>query len=189
MDSVQLAFYSGKGNNPVLAYLVNKLTGDFVHVEIIFRDNDSYYCSSIEQNNTVYFKKKSYGRKDWSYITISNIDTEKVRRMRNYCFKIASCNNGFDLNAMVRSITPFPKQICSGFFCSMYVAEVLQKGGFLAGIISSSVTPSSLFRIVNKEFQKKDLYKSANPYWIESLACGGENKLKLDGFQKNKTTK
>jgi hypothetical protein len=179
-DSLKIAFYSGKGDNFLLAWFVEHLTGKFVHVELLFEnEGNTFYSTSIEQGTCVYFKKKTYGRTNWEYLTITSIDKNKVAEMRNFAFSESQKNKQFDLNTMVRSITPFPKKnskrkLNNKYFCSMYVCEVLKQGGFLDKYVSASVTPTSLYRILLKEFNKNQIYKSASPILENRL---GQNKL------------
>lgn len=169
-EFVKLAFYSGKGDNVLLAWMIKNLTGDHTHVEILFQeglDSENFITSSIEQGRYVYWKRKTFGRKNWEYITVSGLTKNQVQNMRNFCYKESQNNKFFNENGMFRSITPLPKKNYDQkkWFCSEYVTTALQQGGLLENLNPSATTPTSLYNNILKQIPAKHLNKSSNPWY------------------------
>lgn len=181
---VKLAFYSGKGDIIVLANLVKTVSGDFVHVEILFPDEKhGYVAFSIEQNGTVFLRPKTFGRKDWEYVTISGLSSSALKNMKNEAFTIFSLpeeHKQFSMDSMIRSVLPTARKksdYYSGHFCSKLCVQILHKGGLLTNLNPNATTPSSLFRAVHIHIPREQVYKSSSHLFKKRVLENGGLKL------------
>lgn len=177
---VTLAFYSGKGTNPVEARIVRALTGEYTHVEIIFNGREA--CS-INQQTPVYFtNKKEFNRDEWEFLTILDIQAENVAKMRDFCIEQAKNESTFDFDATNRCLTPVPlrKPNSNKWFCSYLICTALQIGKVLPNnVIASATTPSSLYALLYKHVPKNRLIADSNPRYMSRLQRNAASVLDL----------
>jgi hypothetical protein len=188
MPHIKLAFFSGDAAmKPWLAVRILRFLfiGKYSHCEIIFEgDNKTAEASANNANTTsefvtcsvamltdVYFKRKSFNRAEWEFVTIILDDAEKVARIRNFCYNQAQQEKEFNFKGMLRSVTPFPRPTSGDeWFCSELITAALQQGGMLLEKVPSAMTPSSLFRAVLNELPPSStVFKSATPLFLERI--------------------
>jgi hypothetical protein len=150
-DYVTIAFYKGETNDTNLLNILTKhLTGEFVHCEIVFSDSISgnNLSSGIWQNENVFFKKKTFGRRNWLFKKI-RLSKEQVNVMKTYCKNLSENNIGFNLSGFLRAMTAYPRftdEKC--FFCSELIVVCFQKINMMSDLVASTTTPTILFNYV-----------------------------------------
>ena len=127
-NHVIIAFYAGKGDSPIIAKLIKLLSGDFTHVEILFPDVDRKYVATsiVQDEGQIFNRPKSFGRKEWHYLTITSLSDKQMNAMQNFVYEVSHAshpNNFFNFSHMVCSISPFVYKsdkikLKDGWFCS-----------------------------------------------------------------------
>lgn len=175
METVRVAFYRPTDpNEPLINRITSYLTGKFVHVELVFWDDRTKkqnLASSVWQNETVFFKRKTFGRTSWSFKSIQ-LPVKQVAAMKNFCQECATKSIPFNKMGLIRCVTPFPRPTChTTYFCSEYVVVAFQKAGLFKTAIPSIVTPSNLWDMLDKMNQMSD----ASPLMQERINQKGLN--------------
>jgi hypothetical protein len=155
---IWLLFYSPNSGDHWLNRLVAAFDGPFSHVEIAFDEKYGHepwerdmLGSSIYQGETVFLQSKRYSRAGYVPISIE-VTQNQLERIRHYCHCQARQRVGFSAAAMYLSYLPVQlyRDHWGGTFCSKHVTAALQEASVdtVAGLNSSLVTPSSLYRHV-----------------------------------------
>ena len=153
---VLLLFYKPKENDPFMNKLVAHFSPPFCHVELAFPErfgDEPWQCdiygSSIFQDETVFYKKKTYLRDGYVCLTIE-VSRAQQYRIKNYCKQQAAMGVPFNRWAMYGSYLPVFRSE-HGTFCSKYIACALQHGGVVDPAIMdpARTTPSGLYAFLS----------------------------------------
>ena len=152
-ESLIVAFYRPEGQNePLVNRLTALITGQFSHVELLFRDpktGKQNLASSIYQGENVFMRNKTFGRTYWTFKTIQ-ITSNQADSMRTFCAAASQKEIPFNLAGLMRCCSPFPKPTDHlSYFCSEYAICAFQAAGLFLHVIPSVVTPSALFDMIN----------------------------------------
>lgn len=172
-EKVSVAFYKGGGpHEPLMNRLTRWLTGEFVHCEMVFVDEQSpkhNASCSVWAGENVFYKPKTFGRDGWSYLSI-NVPTETATEMRNWCKEQAAKNLPFNKWGFYRALTPFPRYTDGTcWFCSELCTACLQKGGYFETSVPSTMTPTHLWKMMNT----LPVFVGASPVFRERIAQKG----------------
>jgi len=174
-ERVSVSFYRGAENEPFINRLTQRLTGDFVHCELVFNNPEtgSHNLScGVWQNEEVFFRPKTFGRTTWTFRSV-NLPQEKVRAMKAFCRGEAANKKPFNKWGLVRCISPFPKPSDgSSWFCSELAISAFQKAGVLTDVIPSMTTPSDLY-IMLGQMNELDAYQDASPLAAQRIEANG----------------
>lgn len=173
METVQVAFYRPEGSGePLINKVTSWLTGKFVHVELLFVDpttGKQNLASGVWQNETVFFRQKTFGRKTWSFKSIQ-VTKRQAAKMREFCFEAARKNIPFNRMGLLRCCTSFPRatdHTC--YFCSELAVCAFQHAGLYTTAIPSMVTPTALWNLLDAHNQ----HASASPLVNERINRSG----------------
>ena len=181
-EKITLAFYRPTSSDE---HWINKLaqvlSGDFTHVEMVFRDPKSgkhNLASFIYQGETCGFRPKTYGRTSWSFKSIQ-VSADQAKKMREFAKSVADKNIPFNKYGLVRAATPFPRptdHTC--YFCSELVVCTFQTAGLFLTAIPSTVSPTDLWNMVGQ----LNTHQEASPLMNERISKNG---LTFSLHQKN----
>jgi hypothetical protein len=153
-DKVQVyvLFYKPTPTDPWLNRLVSYWDGPFCHCEMAFPERVGeepwdrvVWGSSIYQQETVFFKPKTYRRDGYMSIALE-VTAAQMHRIRSFCRMHSEKGTAFNLRAMYAAYLPFQLIYTEDTFCSKHVAEALQSAGLLGDVNSALMTPSRLYR-------------------------------------------
>ena len=153
-DKVQVyvLFYRPTNTDPLLNRLVAFWDGPFCHCEMAFPERVGeepwdrvVWGSSIYQQETVFFKPKTYKRDGYMSIALE-VTTAQMYRIRAFCRMHADRGTAFNIRAMYAAYLPFQVIHTEETFCSKHVAEALQSAGLLDGLNPALMTPSRLYK-------------------------------------------
>lgn len=145
-SKIRIAFYKASSDEPWINRLTQMLTGDLVHCEIVFSDNNnkSIACS-IYQGETVFMKAKTFGRDSWTFKSIS-LTEKQIQTIKTFCEEQVKKQIPFNKNGLIRCTTPFPRATDGlAWFCSELVVSALQLVDICKDLDPSMTTPSMLF--------------------------------------------
>lgn len=155
METVIAAFYRPEGSNePMINQLTQWLTGKFVHVELLFVDPSTgkqNLASGVWQNETVFFRRKTFGRTSWSFKSVQ-VTRKQATQMREFCAEAAAKKIPFNRMGLLRCCTSFPRttdHTC--YFCSELAVCAFQNAGLYMTAIPSIVTPTHLWELLNNQ--------------------------------------
>ena len=149
-----LLFYKPSCDDPLLNRLVAFFDAPFCHVEIAIpkRVGDEPWdrimmASSIYQNQTVFFKQKTYGRQGYISFAIE-ISVAQLYKIKSFCKHHTERMTPFSLGAMYAAYLPFQIVETDATFCSKHVTQALQYASVsIADNINPSLTtPSNLYK-------------------------------------------
>ena len=147
---LKIAFYKplSDGEEPWINRLTEFVSGKFVHAELVFNDN---YSCSIYQNETVFLKKKSFGRDNWTFKSVP-VSPAQLQQIRVFCEKQQRDKKPFNKTGLILCTTPFPRKTDqSCFFCSELIICAFQNVGLMTELDSSMTTPSDLYNFLNQQ--------------------------------------
>ena len=157
METVTLAFYRPEGQNePWINRAVSWWTGKFVHVEMLFIDPSTgkqNLASGVWQNETVFFKRKTFGRTSWSFKSIK-VTKRQAAAMREFCSRAAAQHIPFNRMGLILCCTSFPRatdHTC--YFCSELAICAFQHAGLYQTAIPGIVTPTALWALLDTQNQ------------------------------------
>ena len=149
-----LLFYKPSSDDPFLNKLVAFFDGPFCHVEIAIpkRVGDQPWdrtmlASSIYQNQTVFFKTKTYEREGYVSFAVE-ISVAQLYKIKSFCKQHTDRGTPFSLSAMYAAYLPFQLVETEATFCSKHVTQALQHAGVsIADSINPALTtPSNLYK-------------------------------------------
>ena len=149
-----LLFYKPSCDDPFLNRLVAYFDAPFCHVEIAIptRVGDDPWdrtmmASSIYQNQTVFFKPKTYDRHGYISFAIE-ISVAQLYKIKSFCKHHTERMTPFSLGAMYAAYLPLQLVETNATFCSKHVTQALQFAAVpLADNINPSLTtPSNLYK-------------------------------------------
>jgi hypothetical protein len=149
-----LLFYKPCSDDPFLNRLVAFFDSPFCHVEMAIpkRIGDEPWdrimmASSIYQNQTVFFKEKTYDRQGYISFAIE-ITVAQLYKIKSFCKQHTDRMTPFSLSAMYAAYLPFQLVETDATFCSKHVTQALQFGGvgLVDNINPSLTTPSNLYK-------------------------------------------
>ena len=172
---VSVAFYRGGDNSakePVLNTMAKLFTGDYVHCEMVFDNPTSgvhNLACSVWQHETVFMKPKTFGRTNWTHITL-NLSDLAGRTMKTFCRE--QIGKPFNTCGFYRCITPFPRSTDGqSWFCSELAITAFQRAGFFPRAIAATCTPTSLFHMLQGD--GFDSHVAGNPLVDNRIKTGG----------------
>lgn len=152
---IYLLFYKPSLQDPFQNQLVARFDGPYCHVEMAFADRcgeepweRELWGTSIYQNETVFFKPKTYKREGYFSISIE-VTLEQMLKIRKYCQSEAKKQVGFSMSAMYAASLSFFQLVHTDLtFCSKHITLALQHGGVMEveGVNASLMSPSKLYR-------------------------------------------
>tara|TARA_B100000787_G_scaffold170251_1_gene165250 strand:- start:6315 stop:6914 length:600 start_codon:yes stop_codon:yes gene_type:complete len=168
-----MAFYRPEGKDePWINTMTSWLTGKFVHVELLFVDpatGKQNLASGVWQNETVFFRRKTFGRTSWSFKSVK-VTKKQAVAMREFCSNAAKANIPFNKSGLLRCCTPFPRPTDhAAYFCSELAVCAFQSAGLYKGTIPSMVTPTALWDMVDDANQ----HATASPLIDERINKSG----------------
>ena len=149
-----LLFYKPSNDDPALNRIVAFFDYPFCHVEIAIpnRTGDAprdrtMLASSIYQNQTVFFKPKTYDREGYISFGIE-ISVAQLYRIKSFCKHHTERKTPFCLHAMYAAYLPFQLIETDATFCSKHVTQALQyaRVPLADGINPALTTPSRLYK-------------------------------------------
>ncbi len=149
-----LLFYKPASDDPFLNRLVAFFDGPFCHVEMAIpkRVGDEPWdrtmlASSIYQNQTVFFKPKTYAREGYVSFAIE-ISVAQLYKIKSFCKHHTDRGTPFSLGAMYAAYLPFQLVETDATFCSKHVTQALQHAGVSVtdSINPALTTPSNLYK-------------------------------------------
>lgn len=164
-SSITLAFLKIQGGTAFFQGFIDKITGKYRHVEIIFTEKEgNFYACSINKITPVYYTKRTFGAPGWEYVRISGLSTEDVAKMDNFCFTESKKSCIFDEAGMFRSASPLPRAARKrSWFCSELVGAALQEGGLLKDLNPSAMTPEAIYNNIYKTVPPCNITKITTP--------------------------
>jgi len=153
---IYLLFYKPTNTDPFQNRLVAFFDGPFSHVEMAIpkRYGDEpwervVWGSSIYQNESVFFKEKTYKREGYISFAIE-VTMVQVQQIISYCRFHAMQETPFSKWAMYAAYFPIQLVHTEATFCSKHVALALQSAGVqeVEGINPALTTPSLLHRLL-----------------------------------------
>lgn len=153
-SQIYLLFYKPCDDDAFQNKLVARFDGPFCHVEMAFPEKygeepweKHIYGSSIYQNESVFYKKKSYKRDGYvSYaIEVSNAQYHKVKL---YCQNEMKAKTPFSRLAMYAAYLPFQIYSTKATFCSKHVSMALQHANIdiVMNVNPNITSPSKLYK-------------------------------------------
>jgi hypothetical protein len=156
---IYLLFYKPTSDDPFQNKIVAHFDGPFCHVELAFPNKcgeepweRTVYGSSIYQDESVFFKPKTYKRDGYVSYAIE-VSTAQYHKIKSYCRDQMQRKVGFSKLAMYASYLPFQIYYNSnGTFCSKHCTSALQHAGveLVATLNPNLTTPSRLYRYLMK---------------------------------------
>jgi hypothetical protein len=103
--------------------------------------------SSIYQNQTVFFKPKTYERDGYVSFSIE-ISVAQLYKIKSFCRHHTETMTPFNVYAMYAAYLPVQILDTNGTFCSKHVTQALQHANvsLVHGINPALTTPSSLYK-------------------------------------------
>lgn len=171
-ERVSVSFYRGSENEPAINRLTQRLTGDFVHCELVFNDPQTgqhNLACGVWQNETVFLRPKTFGRTTWTFRSL-NLPKDSVRKMKAFCKAEAKANKPFNKWGLIRCITPFPKASDGeSWFCSELAISAFQKADLFKDVLPSMATPTDLYSMLGQ----LDAYQDASPLAEQRITAKG----------------
>ena len=162
---IYLLFYKPKRDDPLLNRLVSYFDGPFCHIEMAFPDKwgeqpweREIWGSSIYQNETVFFKPKTYARDGYFSVAIE-VTVPQMYRIKSFCKHQYEQKVAFSPTAMYFAYSPhFQFVHTDKTFCSKHVAAALQYGGVekVMGLNPALMTPSKLHAVFASQTNGRD---------------------------------
>ncbi len=160
-DKVQvyLLFYKPTPTDPLQNRIVSYFDKPFCHVEMAFCDKFGeepwerlVWGSSIYQNETVFYKQKTYKRDGYVSIAIE-VTLPQMQRLRGFCRFHSLRATPFSVPGMYLAYLPVQLLNTEATFCSKFVAMALQYAEVpaLNGINPALTTPSMLHRLLERQ--------------------------------------
>jgi hypothetical protein len=149
-----LLFYKPALDDPFMNRLVAYFDSPFCHVEMAIPMKIGgepwdriMMGSSIYQNQTVFYKQKTYERNGYVSFSIE-ITVSQLYKIRSFCKQQTRMMTPFNKYAMFAAYLPFQLFETEGTFCSKHVTSALQFANvsLADGINPALTTPSSLFK-------------------------------------------
>ena len=144
MPLIHVLFYAPNPDDHFLNHIVTRYDPPYSHCDVQFEDG---MASSVFQYETVYWRKRNFGKPGYKRISLSVSHPDYTNAYR-LCQERAS--QGFAFDAIGMYTLPLPSSMQyerDGFtFCSKHCTEVLQLARVRAvgSLIAKSVTPSAL---------------------------------------------
>jgi hypothetical protein len=151
---VYVLFYRPTALDPMLNRIVAFFDGPFCHCEMAFPERVGeepwdrvVWGSSIYQNETVFFKPKTYRRDGYVSIALE-VTVQQLHRIRNFCRMHAEKQTPFNVHAMYAAYLPVQIVHTEATFCSKYVTMALQSAmvPILENMNPALMTPSRLYQ-------------------------------------------
>jgi hypothetical protein len=187
---VDLMFYKPQPEDHYFNHIVAAMSGPFSHVEIVFpsytrqqqrgklahteADAGSrvLFGSSIFQNQTVFFRPKSYSRAGYTSLGI-RLNRHQHNALLAFCTHAAQAGVRFDGYGMLRAALPlvFAPHDPTKTFCSKYVTDALQYAGVpeASDLDGRTTTPSSLYEHIRSNMKQYSIV-SATPEKMKMLS-------------------
>ena len=152
---ILILFYKPTSTDPLMNRVVAHFSPPFCHVELAFPErygDEPWECdiygSSIFQDETVFFKRKTYARDGYVCLTIEVSHIQQLR-VKHYCRQQSDAGVSFNKWAMYGAYVPIFRSD-HGTFCSKYITNALQYGCILdpSTIDASRTTPSGLHSLL-----------------------------------------
>ena len=153
-SQIYLLFYKPNHEDPIQNRIVAQLDGPFCHVEMAFPEKygeepweKTIYGSSIYQNESVFFKKKSYQREGYVSFAIE-VSNSQYHKIKKFCQDQMNAKIPFSRLAMYAAYLPFQIYYTNATFCSKHVSTALQHANVdIAMNLNPSITsPSKLYK-------------------------------------------
>jgi hypothetical protein len=144
-------FYKPDEHDLLWNRIVTAYDGPFSHCDVQF--NHDQMASSIYMNEQVYFQKRKFSNKNYHPPIYLSVSQEGYNRAYQLCKKRFEEKSQFDMIDQVLTVLGVSLNRNNYTYCSRHCAEVLQAAGVpsLADVDVSSITPSSLHRILQKD--------------------------------------
>ena len=149
-----LLFYKPAPDDPMLNRVVAYFDSPFCHVEMALPMKVGgepwdrvMMGSSIYQNQTVFFKPKTYERDGYVSFSIE-ISVAQLYKIKSFCRHHTETMTPFNVYAMYAAYLPVQILDTNGTFCSKHVTQALQHANvsLVHGINPALTTPSSLYK-------------------------------------------
>jgi hypothetical protein len=149
-----LLFYKPAPDDPILNRIVAYFDSPFCHVEMALPMKVGgepwdrvMIGSSIYQNQTVFFKPKTYERDGYVSFSIE-ISVAQLYKIKSFCRHHMEHMTPFNVYAMYGAYLPVQLIDTDGTFCSKHVTQALQHANvsLVHGINPALTTPSSLYK-------------------------------------------
>ena len=149
-----LLFYKPAPDDPMLNRIVAYFDSPFCHVEMALPMKVGgepwdrvMMGSSIYQNQTVFFKPKTYERDGYVSFSIE-ISVAQLYKIKSFCRHHTKNMTPFNVYAMYAAYLPVQLLDTDGTFCSKHVTQALQHANvsLAHGINPALTTPSSLYK-------------------------------------------
>jgi len=149
-----LLFYKPAPDDPMLNRIVAYFDSPFCHVEMALPMKVGgepwdrvMIGSSIYQNQTVFFKPKTYERDGYVSFSIE-ISVAQLYKIKSFCRYHMERMTPFNVYAMYGAYLPVQLIDTDGTFCSKHVTQALQHANvsLAHGINPALTTPSSLYK-------------------------------------------
>ena len=149
-----LLFYKPAPDDPMLNRIVAYFDSPFCHVEMALPMKVGgepwdrvMMGSSIYQNQTVFFKPKTYERDGYVSFSIE-ISVAQLYKIKSFCRHHTKNMTPFNVYAMYAAYLPVQLLDTNGTFCSKHVTQALQHANvsLAHGINPALTTPSSLYK-------------------------------------------
>jgi hypothetical protein len=149
-----LLFYKPAPDDPMLNRVVAYFDSPFCHVEMALPMKVGgepwdrvMMGSSIYQNQTVFFKPKTYERDGYVSFSIE-ISAAQLYKIKSFCRQHTDNMTPFNVYAMYAAYLPVQILDTNGTFCSKHVTQALQHANvsLVHGINPALTTPSSLYK-------------------------------------------
>lgn len=151
---IYLLFYKPTSDDPFQNRLVARFDGPFCHVEMAFPERigeepweKQIWGSSIYQDETVFFKQKSYKRDGYVSYAIE-VSTAQYHKIKSFCKTQMHNRVPFSKIAMYSAYLPVHIFNVHGTFCSKHVVSALQHANvdLVMRMNPNITTPSRLYR-------------------------------------------
>jgi len=156
---IYLLFYKPTRDDPFQNKLVAYFDAPFCHVEMAFPERygqepweKKVWGSSIYQDETVFFKPKTYQRDGYVSCAIE-VTTAQYHKIKSHCRQQMIDKVPFSKISMYASFLPFQLFNTQGTFCSKHVTTALQTGNveLVANINPNLTSPSNLYKIITSQ--------------------------------------
>jgi hypothetical protein len=149
-----LLFYKPASDDPFLNRFVAFFDSPFCHVEMAIPIkvgeepwDRTMMGSSIYQNQTVFYKPKTYERDGYVSFSIE-VSVAQLYKIKSFCRNHTRNMTPFNIYAMYAAYLPIQLVETEGTFCSKHVTQALQHANveLVEGINASLTTPSMLYK-------------------------------------------
>tara|TARA_B110000196_G_scaffold318578_1_gene334297 strand:+ start:1432 stop:2043 length:612 start_codon:yes stop_codon:yes gene_type:complete len=157
MEYIKVAFLTGSTKTDVdkVNYWTRVLTGDYIHCEIVFKDHKSgkhNLSCSIVYGRSTYMEVRDFSRDEWSFVKVT-VTKHEYHRIKRWCEDQVKAEIPFNSWGFYRAITPFPRSTDGTcWFCSEMVCTAFQQIGHFKGAVASTMSPTDLKEMMEKEF-------------------------------------